>query len=53
MGKRVEGKRIEGNGSLLPCLDIFIISKGNEVISHFSYLDVLKIRMEIRGNDLD
>ena len=47
------GKRVEGNGSLLPCLDIFKISKGNGVISHFSYLDVLKIRMEMRGNDLN
>ena len=26
---------------------------GNGVISHFSYLDVLKIRMERRGNDLN
>ena len=53
MGKRVEGKRMEGNGTLLPCLDIFKIIKGNGVISHFSYLDVLKIRMETSGNYLN
>ena len=28
-------------------------SLGKGVISHFSYLDVLKIGMEIRGNDLN
>ena len=27
--------------------------KGKGVISHFSYLDVLKIRMKKRGNDLN
>ena len=27
--------------------------KGNGVISPFSYLDILKIRMEMRGNDLN
>ena len=26
---------------------------GNRITSHSSYLDVLKIRMEMRGNDLN
>ena len=47
------GKRVEGNGSPLPCLDVFKINKGEEVISPSSYLDVLKIRKERRGNNLN
>ena len=27
---RVEGRRVEGNGSPLPCLNVFKISKGEE-----------------------
>ena len=50
-GKRVVGRRVEGNGSPPPCLDVFKISKGEKVISHSPYLDVLKIKMEMRGND--
>ena len=45
------GRRVEGNGSPPPCLDVFKISKGKGVISYSPYLDVLKIRMEKRGND--
>ena len=29
------------------------LAKEKEVISHFPYLDVLKIKMERRGNDLN
>ena len=47
------GRRVERNGYSLPCLDVFKISKGKGVISHSSYLDVLKIRMEMRGNNLN
>ena len=47
------GRRVGGNGYPLPCLDVFKISKGKGVISPFSYLDVLKIRMEERENDLN
>ena len=46
-------RRVEGNGFPLSCLDVFKISKGKGVIKHSSYLDVLKIRMERRGNDLN
>ena len=47
-------RRVEWNDSPPPCLDVFKISKGeNEVISHFSCLNVLKIRMERRGNNLN
>ena len=45
------GRRVEENGSPPPYLDIFKISKGEGVISYSPYLDVLKIRMEKRGND--
>ena len=49
---RVVGKRVEGNDSPPHCLDVFKISKGKKgVISPSPYLDVLKIRMERRGND--
>ena len=39
-GKRVVGKRVEGNGSPPPCLDIFKISKGewsNQPFPLFGY----------------
>ena len=36
---------------MVPCLDVFKISKGKGVISHSPCLDVLKIRIEKRGND--
>ena len=42
-------RRVEGNGYLLPCFDVFKISKGKWVIIHSSYLDVLKIMVEKRG----
>ena len=29
-GRRVVGRKVEGNGSPLPCLDVFKISKGEE-----------------------
>ena len=29
-GRRVIGRRVEGNGSPPPCLDVFKISKGEE-----------------------
>ena len=45
------GRRVEGNGFPPPCLDVFKISKGKEVISPSPCLDVLKIRMEMREND--
>ena len=44
------GRRVEGTGYPLPCLDVFKISKGKGVISHSPCLDVLKIRMKRRGN---
>ena len=44
------GRRVEGNSSTPPCLDVFKISKGKGVISPSPCLDVLKIRMERRGN---
>ena len=46
------GKRVKGNCSLLHCLDFFFkLVRGKGVISLSSYLNVLKIRMERRGND--
>ena len=45
------GKRVEGNGSPLPYS--FKLVKGKGVISPSSCLDVLKIRMERRRNDLN
>ena len=47
------GRRVEGNGSPPSCLDVFKISKGKGVISHSPCLNVLKIRMERRRNDID
>ena len=44
-------RRVERNGSSLLCLDIFKISKGKGVISPSPCLNVLKIRMERKGND--
>ena len=46
-------RKVEGNGYPPLCLDVFKISRGKGVISLFSYLDVLKIRIERRGNDLN
>ena len=46
-------RRVEKNGYPPPCLDVFKISKGNGEISSFSCLDVLKIMMEKRRNDLN
>ena len=46
-------RRVEGNDYPLPCLDIFKINKGKRVISNSFCLDVLKIRMENRGNNLN
>ena len=58
--EREESSEEESRGEWLsstlfppPCLDVFKISRGNGVISHFSYLDVLKIRIEMRENDLN
>ena len=61
--RRIVGRRVEKNSYLPPCLDVFKISKrcikkkklvkGKGVISLFSYLDVLKIMMEMKGNDLN
>ena len=47
------GRRVEGNSSPPLCLDVLKLVRGKGVISHFSYLDVLKIRMKKRGNDLN
>ena len=47
------GRKVKGNSYLLPCLNVFKISKGKGVISHSSYLDVLEIRVERRGNNLN
>ena len=43
------------NGYPLPCLDFFFFKlvRGNGVISPSSCLDVLKIMVEKRGNDLN
>ena len=48
---RVVGRRVEGNGSPPPYLDVFKISKGEGSNYPSPCLDVLKIRMERRGND--
>ena len=45
--------RVEGNGYPPPLLDILKLVRENGVIRPSSYLDVLKIRMEMRGNDLN
>ena len=44
-------RRVEGNDSPPPYLNVFKISKGEGVISPSPCLDVLKNRMERRGND--
>ena len=49
----VVGRRVEGNAYPPPCLDVFKISKGKRVISPSSCLNVLKIRMERKVNDLN
>ena len=46
-------RRVEWNGYSPPYLDVFKISKGKGVISFSSCLDVLKIRIEMRGNYLN
>ena len=52
-GRKVMGRRVEGNGYHPPCLDVFKISMGKGVISHSSYLDVLKIMRKRKRNDLN
>ena len=51
--RRVVEKRVEWNSYSPPCLDIFKINKGKRVISPSSCLNVLKMRRERRGNDLN
>ena len=48
---RVVGRRVEGNGSPPPYLDVFKIIKGEGSNYPSPCLNVLKIRMERRGND--
>ena len=51
--RRVVEKRVEWNSYSPPCLDILKINKGKRVISPSSCLNVLKMRRERRGNDLN
>ena len=46
-------RRADVNNYLLSCLDVFKLIRGNGVISPSSCLDVLKIRIKMRGNDLN
>ena len=46
------GRRVEGNGSLHLVWMFLKLVRGKGVISPSLYLDILKIRMERRGNDL-
>ena len=46
-------RRVNGNSYPPPFLNVFKINKGKGVISLSSYLNVLKIRMEMRENDLN
>ena len=50
-GRRIVGRRVEGNGSPPPCLNVFKINKGKRIISPSPCLDVLKITIERRGNN--
>ena len=47
------GSRVEGNSYPPSYLKVLKISKGKGVISPSPCLDVLKIRMKMRGNDLN
>ena len=47
------GRRVEGNVPLHLVWMFLKLVRENGVISHFPYLDVLKIRMERRGYDLN
>ena len=46
-------RRVEDNGYPLSYLDVFKLARGNGVISPSSYLDVLKIKMERKGKNLN
>ena len=46
-------KRVEGNSYPLLVWMFLKLVKGKGLISPSSYLDVLKIRMEMRENDLN
>ena len=47
------GRRIERNSYPQPCLDIFKISKGKGSSQPFLLFGCFKIRMKMRGNDLN
>ena len=46
------GRRVEGNVPLYLVWMFLKLVRENELISHFPYLDVLKIRMERRGEEM-
>ena len=46
-------RRVKRNDYHLPYLNVFKISKRKGVINLFSYLNVLKIMIEMRGNYLN
>ena len=46
-------RRVKENSYPPSFFNVFKINKGNGVISPSSYLNVLKIRMEMRENDLN
>ena len=48
---RVEGRKVEQNGSLYLVWMFLKLIKEKRVINIFFYLDILKIRKERRGND--
>ena len=50
-GGRVEGRKVEQNGSLYLVWMFLKLIKEKRVINIFFYLDILKIRKERRGND--
>ena len=57
-GRRVEGSRVVERRVkeivILYLIWMFLkLVRGKRIISHSSYLDILKIRMEKRGNDLN
>ena len=54
-GRGVVGRRVEGRGMVILNLVWMLLNLVSEkgVISLSSCLDVLKIRMEMRGNDLN
>ena len=57
-GRRAEGSRVVERRVkeivILYLIWMFLkLVRGKRIISHSSYLDILKIRMEKRGNDLN